>query len=443
MERIEIDVSGSTVRKLEKPLDLEASLKISFRGSNRQGQREWVRGEGKAVAAMAPEGEAWRISSFDVTSLGSLVSKRETFTDITAALGLVAADPSLADRFKTASANDPHGGAAAAAGLKTLLPEKVELNPAFLDYGNDGDSDLFITVLTQVILLENRLVPDGRLTLRDAPTPLPQFSDANAWSVAIGDVNKDGLPDVYVNTYIRPAGALPETTVDDTNALPNLLYVNQGGGVFKEEARERGVADSRYIMAAQFAGVDGDSDLDLYVANDYGGGNSLYINDGKGYFTDQAEKRGSWLAEESMGVSFADYDKDGDLDLHVTNMSSTSVSRALSRFEGRSMTRPELLTRQFQGNALLENLRDGTFRDRRWDAGPFFSDWAGATASSTSTTTAGRTSTAPTASSRTTSPTTCAAPTSPASSWPCSPRTVPRRSGCGWPDCPSAGFSGS
>ena len=86
--------------------------------------------------------------------------------------------------------------------------------------------------------------------------------------------------------------------------------------------------DPRWGYAAAFADMDGDADPDLYVANDFGH-NALYENVG-GRFVDVAAERGVLDPGNGMGVSFGDFQNDGHLDLHVTNMSSTAGNRILA-----------------------------------------------------------------------------------------------------------------
>ncbi len=133
--------------------------------------------------------------------------------------------------------------------------------------------------------------------------------------VAIGDVNGDGRPDVYL---CRIEG-------------PNALFLNRGGWRFVEAAREHGVAlGDRPSTGAVFADVDGDSDLDLIVTS-MAGRNSLFLNDGTGKFTDATA--GSGFVEEGRGsttAALADVDGDGDLDLYVANYKARTMLDSLS-----------------------------------------------------------------------------------------------------------------
>jgi len=133
--------------------------------------------------------------------------------------------------------------------------------------------------------------------------------------VAIGDVDGDGLPDVYL---ARIEG-------------PSALYLNLGGWKFRDAAVERGVAlPGAASTGAFFADVDGDADLDLIVTS-MGSGNSLLLNDGAGRFSDAGE--GSGFVREARGsttAALADVDGDGDLDLYVANYRARTMLDSLS-----------------------------------------------------------------------------------------------------------------
>lgn len=162
--------------------------------------------------------------------------------------------------------------------------------------------------------------------------------------VAIGDVNGDGRPDIYL---CRIAG-------------PNALYLNEGNWHFREAARELGVGlGDRPSTGAVFADVNGDGSLDLLVGS-LGGRNSLFLNDGAGHFRDATAESG--FVPESRGtttLTLADVDGDGSLDLYVANYkvrtmldSIPPTSRSFEQLTRRTgdgyVVRPE-----FQGNYRL------------------------------------------------------------------------------------------
>ena len=137
----------------------------------------------------------------------------------------------------------------------------------------------------------------------------------NGGGVALGDVNNDGLLDIYLSS----------------NMGENKLYINEGDFKFKDVTAESGVRGTRaWSTGVAMADVNGDGFLDIYVCNsgDIQGDNKqneLFINKGDGKFTEMAEAYG--LADQgySTHAAFFDYDNDGDLDVYLLNNSYQAI----------------------------------------------------------------------------------------------------------------------
>ncbi|MEE2751372.1 MAG: FG-GAP-like repeat-containing protein [Myxococcota bacterium] len=198
-----------------------------------------------------------------------------------------------------------------------------------LDFDGDGLVDLAVTGTMggTLRLLRNT----GDMVFEDVSEaagikPL----EATAVGMAVGDVNNDGRPDLFVNTFSPPYGGVPGSGF----TAPNQLYINQGDGTFVEEGAARGVAKGTSMgFAAWMFDYDNDGDMDILASNfsrseervvqgliepkawekGYHGA-ALYKNDGSGNFENIAEKV-NFLPSSIMGAQFVDFELDGDLDV--------------------------------------------------------------------------------------------------------------------------------
>jgi len=150
---------------------------------------------------------------------------------------------------------------------------------------------------------------EGGLAAKHAAGPLTG-SDVVTGGVAAGDYDGDGDQDLFVTRV----------------GLPSRLMRNDGTGHFTDVARQAGLQGTDYrsgYATAVWADVTGDGHLDLYLTGAGLTRNALYINDGKGHFSDQSNERGvvnqqvikDNLGNASFGAAFDDWDHDGDLDL--------------------------------------------------------------------------------------------------------------------------------
>ena len=181
------------------------------------------------------------------------------------------------------------------------------------DYDGDGRPDIFVVSKTESCRLFRNL---GNWKFEDVTEKagVADHGDAAAiWKqgATFVDVNNDGLLDLYVCRF----------------AAPNLLYINQGDGTFKEEAQVRGLAVTDSSVMAAFCDYDRDGWLDVFiqtnlldgVAHPKGQRDYLFHNNGDGTFTNVTDRAG--LNQETQGHSATwwDYDNDGWPDLYVAN----------------------------------------------------------------------------------------------------------------------------
>lgn len=134
----------------------------------------------------------------------------------------------------------------------------------------------------------------------------------NGGGVATGDINNDGLPDIYFTA---------------NNHGGNKLYLNKGNFVFEDITDKAGVAgNADWSTGVTMADVNGDGLLDIYVStisNKYElkGHNELFINKGNNTFSEESEKYGLNTSCLTTQAAFFDYDHDGDLDCYILNQS--------------------------------------------------------------------------------------------------------------------------
>lgn len=174
----------------------------------------------------------------------------------------------------------------------------------------------------------------------------------NGGGVAIGDINNDGLSDIYFTS----------------NMEGNRLYLNKGAFKFEDITESAGVSGKQaWSTGVSMADVNGDGWLDIYVCNsgDIAGDNKrneLFINNKDLTFSERAREYSVDDAGYSTHAAFFDYDKDGDLDLYILNNSYQPVGNFNLRKEERSKRDP------LGGDKLLRN-NNGKFSDASVQAG--------------------------------------------------------------------------
>jgi enediyne biosynthesis protein E4 len=307
---------------------------------------------------------------------------------------------------------------------RKYLLETMGAGVALFDYDNDGRLDIF-------------LVNGAPLGDPTAKGTIPQKSGPEYWNrlyhqkqdggfedatekaglqgtgygmgVTVGDYDNDGYEDLYVTAY----GG-------------NKLYHNNGDGTFSDVTEKAGVGSSGWSTSAAWVDLDGDGNLDLVVlrylqwdftevwCGEHKEGHRAYChpdlfkpiaplvyhNDGKGHFTEVSEKIGLSKPGKGLGLAYADYDRDGKIDIFVANDSMVQFlyrNKGNGTFEevglfsqvaldgdGRTYAGmgvdfadynndgfPDLLVTDLanQRYALYENSRDGTFAYSSFSSG--------------------------------------------------------------------------
>ena len=224
------------------------------------------------------------------------------------------------------------------------------------------------------IAFRNRIVDDAGRSFIFA-----HYDHGNG--LAVADVDGDGRHDLY---FVSQAGG-------------NELWKNLGGGKFENITERAGVGVRERIgVTASFADIDNDGDADLYVTT-VRGGNVLFENDGKGVFKDISTESGLGYTGHSSAAVFFDYDRDGRLDLFLVNVgiyttdeirtvvhdSFTGTDRAtytyyrstpdaFNRHLNAALSEPGILYRNQGGNRFVDVTEQAGLKDASWsgDASP-------------------------------------------------------------------------
>src|SRR6266851_4337312 len=211
---------------------------------------------------------------------------------------------------------------------------------AVADYDNDGWPDLLVTGWGRVALFHNE--PDGKGGRRFVDVTKKAGLNDSLWSTsaAFADLDGDGFPDLYICHYVDwsfkkhpPCSYKPDKTPDvcppkTFDALPHVLYRNNGNGTFTDVSQEAGILGPHALKQGKALGIviadfNGDGLPDIYLADDEMD-NLLYLNQGHMKFQEVGVLSGSakddnGQANGSMGVDAADYEGSGRMSIFVTN----------------------------------------------------------------------------------------------------------------------------
>jgi enediyne biosynthesis protein E4 len=238
-----------------------------------------------------------------------------------------------------------------AAGLTGKPQNLYNMGVAVGDFDNDGFEDIYVTGYLGNSLYHN----DGDGTFTDITTRAGVFGGGWSSSAGFFDYDNDGKLDLFTGRYVdwnfqnnrycgqnRPDGRA-YCHPDNFKGVTNILYRNNGDGTFRDVSEKAGVANpDGKTLGVSFADFDDDGWIDIYVAND-SVPCFLYRNNKDGTFTDVSLPAGAALNEDGktfagMGTDFSDFDNDGWPDIVVTDLSNERYM-------------------------LFRNNRDGTFTD--------------------------------------------------------------------------------
>jgi hypothetical protein len=386
-----------------------AEVRLLVRGTRKDGSRAQL--DQRATLHIRQQDKLWRISAEEVTGREMVLGAAPRFELATEAAGLVdvhenegsprfrlvgdvtnssgsavadvdrdgCEDVFLAGSPRSALyRNDCRGGftdVSAEAGIPRPFPS-VPTGVVFFDYDNDGWPDLYVSAVTGGDRLFHN-TGKGRFEDVTKRAGIP----AGRWASMpiVADYDRDGFLDVYVIRMGDHEKTAPEPNYQADNGLPNTLLHNQGDGTFVDVSEDAGLADTGWGLAGGWADYDDDGWPDVYVGNEFGF-NALYHNQRDGTFRNVAKAAGARDRGAAMGISWGDYDNDGDLDVFVSNMYANSrwalfhpdfpvpapwYYRLLGVFLPREFEQhaQQIIEETTRGSTLLQNDGGGRFTD--------------------------------------------------------------------------------
>jgi len=287
------------------------------------------------------------------------------FEDVTGKAGLAPAETSVLDQglawLKSAVGRDKSSDQSVDAWRQ---------GAAFADVNDDGWLDLYVCRFNAPNLLYiNR--GDGTFREEAAARGLAVVDASGMGSFC--DYDADGWLDVYVTTNMLDAGRSPSGQV-------GLLFHNNGDGTFADVTARAGIGGETLTHSALWWDYDEDGRPDLYTANDFGGADQLYRNNGDGTFTDVINEVVPRTTYSSMGADLGDVDNNGRIDLFVAEMAaSTHEMDQRGMASSRELTREDddnpAVAQQFPINALYLNTGTGRMQEGARLAGLGATDW--------------------------------------------------------------------
>ncbi|MEM6456593.1 MAG: VCBS repeat-containing protein, partial [Acidobacteriota bacterium] len=250
----------------------------------------------------------------------------------------------------------------------------ITADALILDYDNDGHRDLLFGRFGTPVLLRNVPREDGSPRVVDVSAAAGLTAFGNTIAVIAFDADRDGFLDLLLGNYFKPVDLLD--LQNHVGVLPNNLDdADNGGGV----ALMRSVADAeapggrRFVDVTKSAGLahhtgwsldlghadlDNDGWQDIYIAGDYGTDRLLLNRGPQGdrpvVFDDVTESAVGFDTRKGMNVDMGDYNRDGLLDIYVTNITDEYMKEC---------------------NMLWHNNGDGTWVDLSRETGTCDTDW--------------------------------------------------------------------
>ncbi len=244
------------------------------------------------------------------------------------------------------------------ADLAGVTNERCAKGSAWGDYDDDGRLDLFVSNMGQECRLYHN---EGNGKFRDVASELGVTGPSSSFACWFWDFDNDGLLDLYVNDYQARIAQVLVSAMGlkmEGSSRPRL-YKNLGSEGFRDVTIQANLDRAMAPMGANFGDIDNDGYLDIYLGTGDMSYEGLDVNlmfksvDGR-CFVDVTTSSGTGHLQKGHGVSFADWDCDGDLDLFVELGGATPGDQGYNA----------LFENPFQGNHWLKVKLAGVLSNR-------------------------------------------------------------------------------
>ncbi|MEY3850846.1 MAG: hypothetical protein RJA38_1287 [Bacteroidota bacterium] len=206
----------------------------------------------------------------------------------------------------------------------------------WLDIDEDGDNDLFVSRFNAA---DQLYLNQGELIFEDVTSNISNLHSEGdySWGVSFGDYTRDGFLDICVGNY-------------GVEGAPNVIARNTGQSSFQLQSIEPVSNTTKTSFQPIWMDLNQDLYQDLFTINDHSQGNEYYVQHTPGFFEDKSLESGLFAPASSMSNSWCDFDRDGDLDVYITNT--------------------------IQGNLLMVNNGENIFTDNAMDEGVVLNAWS-------------------------------------------------------------------
>lgn len=251
----------------------------------------------------------------------------------------------------------------------------------FFDADSDGDLDLYLVyyghnrdtyIEQQRLPQEQRAVERGRTV--DGATP--RYANQKEGPV----IDSPEAMEIYNLMHGNTAGQGGSSYSELRHyGVPDKFFVNDGKGSFRDYTYESWIVDRGMGLSCTAADVNNDGHTDMYISNDFGARDLLYINNGDATFANKTKTAIGHMSVFSMGTDIADFNNDLWPDIVSVDMYPKDHFRRISRSGASgdfSSYNPTFDSNQVMRNALQLNRGNGTFSEIAFGAGVAATDWS-------------------------------------------------------------------